>query len=385
MVDKFGPSAISTIRMAPKEYICGFDAMAELGAVTGRYGRRPLVVGGLVGMPMVKDKAVASFKANGLPWRQTIIEGFCTQALIEGLGKEVAARNGDVVVGIGGGRVLDAAKAIAHFHRVPCIAVPTSPATCAAVRALTVLYSQDGEWQGGLTLNTPPEVCLVDLQVVGSAPRRLLAAGIVDGLVKWQELRFFHAKAGMLLPTMPAALALAEGFGVQMLRYSREAMAQARRGELGIERLLLAEAAVLVPGLVSGLAGGSNELAVAHEVHNALTLLRDSRHSLHGELVGFGLLVQLVLDSASEREVYEMAELLARLEQPMGLEALGCGAALVGAGTRVVDSLTSSTVIKKALGEFDAEEILAALVMADEVAISTGAAKASVKGEGPSA
>lgn len=50
-----------------------------------------------------------------------------------------------VIVGIGGGRIMDQAKATAHFAGdLPIVEVPTSIATCAAFAPLSVMYTAEG-------------------------------------------------------------------------------------------------------------------------------------------------------------------------------------------------------------------------------------------------
>jgi glycerol dehydrogenase len=48
--------------------------------------------------------------------------------------------------------------------------------------------------------------------------------------------------------------------------------------------------------LLSGLGAESGGLAVAHGLHNALTLFPECHHFLHGEKVAFGTIVQLMME-----------------------------------------------------------------------------------------
>ncbi len=86
------------------------------------------------------------------------------------------------VLGIGGGKTLDTAKALAHFMNVPVAIAPTIASTDAPCSALSVIYTDEGEFDSYLMLPRNPNMVIVDTQIVAGAPARLLAAGIGDAL-----------------------------------------------------------------------------------------------------------------------------------------------------------------------------------------------------------
>ncbi|MBZ4346334.1 iron-containing alcohol dehydrogenase, partial [Mycobacterium tuberculosis] len=70
--------------------------------------------------------------------------GHCSERDVAGL---VQASGDDraVVIGVGGGTLLDSAKVLARRLGVPLVAIPTIAATCAAWTPLSVWYSDAGQ------------------------------------------------------------------------------------------------------------------------------------------------------------------------------------------------------------------------------------------------
>ena len=100
---------------------------------------------------------------------------------IKAVADYVRSKGFDTVVGIGGGRGLDFARAITHFVPVKVILVPTLAATNAPISTLSVIYSEDGStiedyWR----MDNAPDLTLVDTSIIIDNPRNALAAGIGD-------------------------------------------------------------------------------------------------------------------------------------------------------------------------------------------------------------
>jgi glycerol dehydrogenase len=79
--------------------------------------------------------------------------------------------------------------------------------------------------------------------------------------------------------------------------------------------------------LLSGLGFENGGLAAAHAVNNGLTLLPETRSYLHGEIVAFCTLVQLVLEQAPAGEVEAVLEFSTSLGLPVTLAQIGLGEA----------------------------------------------------------
>lgn len=354
-------------RVAPAAYLADRGALRHLRAIVAGVGNAPLLVHGSNGA-----SAVERSKPGVLPaWARYLHEGVCSQRAIDAAVEAIGAPAADVVVALGGGRVIDVGKAAADHADVPVVTVPTSAATCAAMTALAVSYDEAGRWSGGRPLSRAPDAVVIDLDVVRAAPRRLLAAGVLDATAKTHEVRLALRRSRGPLPTASAALALCDQLDAT-IRTCVPAVYGGEEVPTGSEALdVLAEAVIAFPGWIGGLAGESNKVAVAHAVHNALTLIPGSKRSLHGELVGFGVVVQTLLEGRSTATV---TDLIALLGAPRTLAQLGCSSFsdTPAACAEVLARVLEAPATRAAFPALEPDALRGAMLRAEEPAGAAG-------------
>jgi alcohol dehydrogenase len=109
--------AFSIARLPRIEF--GAGAIDRLPALAAVHGRRALLVLGAAsfqGTPQWQ-RLQAGLRAAGLDWRVASVTGESSPELVDELVAEFRPANPELVIGIGGGSVLDAAKAIAGLLR----------------------------------------------------------------------------------------------------------------------------------------------------------------------------------------------------------------------------------------------------------------------------
>src|SRR5690606_41668644 len=72
--------------------------------------------------------------------------GECSKDEINRLNDVVKANNSDVVVVVGGGKTIDTAKAVAYYAKLPVVIFTTIASTDAPCSALSVVYTDEGEF-----------------------------------------------------------------------------------------------------------------------------------------------------------------------------------------------------------------------------------------------
>jgi glycerol dehydrogenase len=244
-----------------------------------------------------------------------------------------------VIVGAGGGKALDAARAAADDLDIPFVSCPTAASNDAPCSALSVVYTEGGEFEAYKLVRHNPALVLVDSSAVVRAPARLFSAGMGDALATWFEAR--ACVAGRVrnmrggASTLSAA-ALAELCHRTLMADGAEALSAVKHQVVtpAVERLIEANT------LLSGLGFESSGLAAAHAVHNGLTAVPQTHEFLHGEKVAFGVVTQLVLEGAPSAEIEEVLAFCCRVGLPVTLGGLG----LAGAEREVVETIARRSV-----------------------------------------
>ncbi|WP_438447235.1 glycerol dehydrogenase [Gorillibacterium sp. sgz5001074] len=310
---------------SPSRYVQGVEALQEIGTYVQAYGGSGFLVASAEDQERVAGGLRAAQERVSFRLVSGAFGGLCTEAEVERLAGLCDSGGGTVVVGLGGGRALDAAKAVAHALDLPVIIVPTIASTDAPCSSLAVVYRETGELSRYLQLRRPPDVVLVDTGIIARAPVRFLVAGIGDAWSTYYEARanLRSAEARRTAGPTLAAMAVAELCRQTLLEHAaaaRDACAAGQATE-ALERIVEANL------LLSGLAFEGCGLAAAHAVHNGLTLLPEARRLLHGELVAFCVLVQLQLEGVPRAEQDEAAAFNRALGLPVCLADIGLSGA----------------------------------------------------------
>lgn len=177
------------IIQSPGKYIQGAGAIKRLGDYLKPLAERWLVVGDKFVLGFAEEMLRKSLADAGLAAEIAPFGGECSHNEINRLRDIAGNAKCTAVLGIGGGKTLDTAKALAHFMNVPVAIAPTIASTDAPCSALSVIYTDEGEFDSYLMLPRNPNMVIVDTQIVAGAPARLLAAGIGDALATWFEAR----------------------------------------------------------------------------------------------------------------------------------------------------------------------------------------------------
>ena len=291
--------------ISPNRYVQGRGELKNLPEHAKKLGKKLFVIISASGLKRVRDLLEKSFENTGMELVFEEFQGECCETEIKRLGSRFQENKCDLVVGVGGGKIHDSAKAAAYYQGAPVVIIPTIASTDAPCSALSVIYSETGVFERYLFLNSNPDLVLVDTDIIAAAPSRLLVSGMGDALATYFEARAVAASGALSCaggkPTK-GALALAKLCYETLLEDGVKAKLAVEAGACtqAVENIIEANT------YLSGIGFESGGLAGAHAIHNGLTVIKDCHHLYHGEKVAFGTLTQLVLENAGQKLLEEV-------------------------------------------------------------------------------
>jgi glycerol dehydrogenase len=293
-------SSAGTARGArfPGRYIQAAGAVEMLGAEAAGFGRRAAVLVDR-GIYEMLEGSLSSALQGHIEARLIRHGGECSESQIAALSASARNAAAELIIGVGGGKALDTAKATARDLGLPVIILPTIAASDAPCSALAVVYNDDGTVAYDTFLPRNPDLVLVDTALIAKAPARFLAAGIGDALATFYEAdscRRSGAFNCMKMPGVSLAFEIARACRDTIFEFGTAALTDCDAGEASPALERVVEANILL----SGIGFESGGVAAAHAIHHGLCELEDVHHHLHGEKVAIGVLAGLKLHGEDE-------------------------------------------------------------------------------------
>lgn len=249
-----------------------------------------------------------------------------TETLIQAQTDRLAVQKPDVVLGIGGGKTIDVAKAVGTRLHVPFIVVPTIAATDAPTSSLSVIYREDGSHEGEFFYDHSPSILVVDSRIIANAPTRFLVSGMGDALATLLEADstrksntpnlVYHTSGGRRQTL--AGQAIARACYESLMKYG--VLAKKACDQNVVTEAL--ENIIETNILLSGLGFENNATSGAHSVNDGLTAVENSEKTMHGEKVAFGCIVQLIAECADKEYLDEVLSFCVDVGLPVCLEDL---------------------------------------------------------------
>jgi len=361
--------------MSPGRYVQGKGALGRLGEFVAQIGTSPLIIADDFVWGIAEEQLTTSFGAASLRVERVGFGRFATADAIDALVEKIRDSNTDVVVAVGGGSAIDAAKSAGHLAGIRWVSVPTVASTDAPTSALAVIYTDEGEFVEYRFFPRNPDLVLIDTQFVADAPVAFLQAGIGDALATWLEAR---ATAASHSTTMAGGQPTQTGTALAKLSWdviheNAFSALDAVRDHVVTPAL---ENLVEANTLLSGLGFESGGLAAAHAIHNGLTAAPQTHGLSHGQKVNIGSLTQLVLEGAPRAEIEDFIEFTTRVGLPTTLTEVGLSVDDLTELRAVADLATVPTeTIHNMPFVVTADDVVSALISIERLSRSVRAAR----------
>jgi glycerol dehydrogenase len=310
------------IIIAPNRYIQGPGIIKEIAKYIAHLGANFYFIGGPTALAIIREKASVSLGERSLKYHFEEFTGECTRASEAGLSAKAKEFGAQVIVGVGGGRAIDTAKAVSYELDSGLVIIPTVASNDAPCSALSVQYKENHMLDRFLILKRNPDVVLVDSKIIAESPTRFFVSGMGDALATWFEAFTCTKSSAKNIPggiSTSAALNLARLCYDTLMNYGVSAKLAVDQNAVTPAVEMVIEANILLSGLGFESAG----LAAAHGIHEGIHALEGAEKTLHGELVAFGTLTQLVMENYPKKEIDRVIGFCNAVGLPVTLRQLG--------------------------------------------------------------
>ena len=152
---------MAKVLISPGKYVQGAGEMKKLGEYAQNYGKKALILISKGGYKRIGAMVEKSFEGKECGYVFDYFNGECSKKEIKRLGEIVKKEACDVVIGIGGGKIFDTAKAVAYYEKTPVLICPTIASTDAPCSALSVIYTEEGVFEEYLFLPSNPDMVMM--------------------------------------------------------------------------------------------------------------------------------------------------------------------------------------------------------------------------------
>lgn len=314
----------TNLRVGVGKFFYGNGSLEVLPDEILRLGGKPLIIGGPTTIPLVLESVKETFARNAIAPLVYTHTAACSRSFAEyysGIAKE----NGcTLILGIGGGKCLDLAKATATVGMMDLICVPTSVATCVASSSVCIMYHNDGTPDGSIAMHKEVDVVIADTQLIASAPKRTLAAGIFDSIAKYPEVIHNLSINSYLDCELEKYICAVNSKAIYDFLIGEGKNVYDNGLDSGrMTDVILTN--LLHTSVVSGFSCGVNQLALAHGLYDCVrrSFTSEAKNMLHGEIVAVGVLMQLRFNQMPDSYISEVRDLMQYMSMPTCLSQLG--------------------------------------------------------------
>ena len=315
-----------SFRIGCGRYIQGSGYISKIAEEVLTLGKKPIIIGDDITLGLARDKIEKSLSTVCNNYEVIYHNGTCNDERAMEIADYMQSGGFDVVIGVGGGVIMDFAKLCACFANARVINIPTSSATCAAYAPLSVRYTPEGKTVGSKHYKTEVNAVIADTEILIAQPVRLLLSGVFDAMAKFLEIKQRYNPNSS--DDSPLGLDYAYAMAIRsfdvLCKKTDVCIADMRRCEItsAVDNVIFT--AIAATGVISGIARGSNQCAIAHKFYENVRKFfpEISKPYLHGEIVGIGLLIQNHFNGETENNDF-LLEIMRKHEMPHCLADLG--------------------------------------------------------------
>lgn len=286
-------------------YSIGNDVYKKIGEVCSPFGTRIICIGGKTAISKSRELIEKGVENTGLEILDFIwYGGEASYENVETLEQNSMVKNADMIFAIGGGKALDTVKALGYRTGKTVFTFPTIASNCAGTTAVSIMYNRDGSFKEPYFFSAPAKHCFINTQIIAKSPAKYIWAGMGDTYAKYFE-SVMSSRGEDLVHYHALGVTVSQLCLFPLLKYGKKAMEDFKNGTASFEVEQAILSVVVTTGIASILLTAEHIIdyntGLAHAVFYALTSFPhiEERH-LHGEVVGYGVLILLLVDKDEE-------------------------------------------------------------------------------------
>lgn len=180
--------------------------------------------------------------------------------------------------------------------------MPTVLGNCACYTTVVAVYEPDRAFKRVGYIYRMPLCAIVDYRLLPRSPMEYMKEGITDTLAKWYEaIAVVENTAEEYSTTVDMGLAAAKICRDALLQFTEGAIRAMKTQEMNNDFKRVVDTIFAIAGSVGGFAGECSHMAGTHAVHNGLAVVHECNEVLYGIKVGYGILVQLIVEGKTEQ------------------------------------------------------------------------------------
>ncbi len=265
----------------PREVIVGKGILTRVTEVTNRLNIKgvALIISGEKSYEVAGKRVYNYLEQAGMDVNALLVDSITMKdiALIE---EQIKILKPQVLFGVGGGTIIDAAKVSSGNQNIPFVSVPTTvshdgiASPLASIKGATKPYS---------IMAQAPLAIIADTEIISLAPWRSVISGCGDVIAKFtavKDWKLAHLENNEYYGEYAASLAL------MSTKLVIENAALIKPGNDGGLRVLLE--ALISCGVAMSIAGSSRPCSGSEHMFSHALDMVNSHHAMHGEQCGIG-------------------------------------------------------------------------------------------------
>jgi glycerol-1-phosphate dehydrogenase [NAD(P)+] len=277
----------------PREVIVGKGTLNRVPEVVRRLNikGKALVIAGSKSYELAGKTVCHLLEQAGLKVDVLQIKAMSEKDLIT-IEQQIESTRPQVLFGVGGGTIIDAAKISSCTQNIPFISIPTTVSHDGIASPLASIKSSDKPYS---ILAQAPLAIIADTEVISQAPWRFMVSGCGDVISKFtsvKDWKLAHIENNEYYGGYAASLAL---MSAKLVTENAELIVY--RQDEGLRVLL---EALISCGVAMSIAGSSRPCSGSeHLFSHALDMVKQPSQAMHGEQCGVGAILTAYLYRAN--------------------------------------------------------------------------------------